>query len=228
MPDIIDFPLCTLTPSIIGINFAWNSRSGGSGFNGVTQVVSPLSGLWELAYIFEMAKEKHGRTYRALKMEMKGRFGWVRLPIFDPWRVRFVDAGWPTVEVPWSDEAPWSDETPWAFPDITTTVGADGLLGDEEITLEVASINDALETGHFFSINDYLYLIVRPVNDMTGGKRRFKIGPPLRQDVTVGDEVKVGRPTILCRLADDRSGSTTWRLGKFGEPSMEFIEVLER
>lgn len=228
MPDIIDFPLCTLTPSTIAIDNTWFSRSGGAGLNGVTQIVSPLSSLWELSYIFQLAKESHGRAYRALKMEMKGRYGWVRLPIFDPWRVRYADAGWPTDEVPWTGDVMWEDGVPWAMPDITTTVGVDGTLGDEEITLEVGSINDAMGRGHYFSVNDYLHLIIRPLDSMTGGKRRFKIGPPLRADFTSGYEVKVGRPTILCRLADDRSGSAPFKLGKFAEPGMDFIEVLER
>lgn len=229
MAAIIDWPFRTLTPVEIGIDHAWNSRDGGAGLNGVTQIVSPLSGLWEMSVTFSQAREAKNRAYRATKMKMKGRFGWVRFAIFDPFRVRFADAGWPEPSggIPFSDGEFFSDGSGFASPDITTTVGAAGLLGAEEVALNADMMNDALGVGHFFSIDDYLHLVTG-IGPLVGSSRTYEIGPPLRADVTVGDEVKIGRPTILCRLADDRSGAIRMRFGRFGEPSMEFVEVLER
>lgn len=231
MADIVDFPFKTLVPVEIGIDAAWNSRSGGEGMNGVTQIVSPLTALWEMSVLFNLTRESQGRAWRAVKMEMKGRYGWVRFPIFDPWRVRLADAGWPPAVaggIPHSDVAFFSDDSGYAYPDITTTVKAAGEIGDEEITLAIDDLGDALGAGHVFSINDFLYLVIRRLGEGAGVTRTFRIGPPLRADVAVGDVVQIGRPTILCRLVDDRSGAIRMKWGRFGEPSMEFVEVLER
>jgi len=161
------------------------------------------------------------------------------VPIFDPFRVRFADAGWPEmpepvdgpVPVDWTGPVPWSDPTPWAGTDIETTVQIGAIKGAELIVLDTNAMGDALGTGHFISINDYLYLTTRTHTlQGSGGDyyRPFDIGPPLREAIQPGDVVKIGRPTILCRLAEDRSGTIRLKFGRYGQPSMEFIEVLQR
>lgn len=230
MAEIVEWPIDALVPKEIGLNLAWNSRDGGAGLNGVTQIVSPLSALWEVSLALGLAGNVRVRAMRAVMAEIKGRYGWVRFPIFDPFRVRFADAGWdePVLPgIPFSDGSLFSDGTGFRYPDIATTVEAVGELGAEEITLDVGSIDDALGTGQFFSINDYLYMVVRPLT-ISGSNRVFKIAPPLREDVAVNDEVKIGRPTILCRLVDDRSGFANLSYGRFGEARLDLVEVLER
>lgn len=228
MAEVIDWPLCTLTPVEIALDHAWHSRDGGAGLNGVTQVVSPLSSLWEMSLSFSLFRATRIRSYRAIKMRLMGRTNHVRFPLFDPYRVRFGDAGWPEPPgIPFGDGSFFDDGTGFAGPDVSTTVSLAGSLGDDEVRFNVSSINDALSGGQFFSIDDFLYLVVG-LGDKVGNNRTFRILPPLRADIAVGDIVKVGRPTLRCRLVDDRSGAVNMRLGKFGEPTMEFVEVLER
>lgn len=227
--DIVSWPLNTLYPTEISLELMWNTRGGGAGLNGIEQIVSPLSALWSMSITLNVGTEEWLRGYRALKAEMKGRFGWIRFPLFDPHRVRRADAGWDdSAPIPFSDGTFFSDGSGFASPDITTTVAVAGEIGDEEVAFVVdPTLNDALGTGHYLSINDYLHLVVRPL-EKAGDNRIYKIAPPLRADIASADEVKIGRPTMLCRLADDKSGSVSLKYGRFGEPHLDFVEVLAR
>lgn len=231
MAPIINLEPRVLTPIEIGLNFAWMTRDGGAGLNGVTQIASPLTGLWEVSLVFEQVTNARARYYRALKMQAKGRYCWIRVPIFDPFIINREDIGIPpgTLPLHWDEGVLWSDGSGWALSDIRTTTSGVTNLGAEEINLAITgNLDSILGLGHYFSINDYLYMITS-VGDLVSSKvRTYGIGPPLRETVAANSVVMVGRPTILCRLADDRSGSIRLRLGKYGQPTMDFIEVIDR
>lgn len=234
-----DWPLRILTPTAIGLDLYWPTRSTGEALGGDEQIGSALSARWQLSLTFSINREARVRTYRGVKASLKGRYVAVRFPIFDPFRVSVVDAGGLPLTpggIPFSDGAFFSDGTGFASPDVTTTVTAVAALRSETIELDVGSINDALGFGQFLSVldpalplnaQDWLHVIT-DVGELADEKRTFTIAPPLRNAVSIGDEVKIGRPMSLFRLKDDMSGSVSMQYGRFGQPSMDFVEVMRR
>lgn len=229
---ILTWPLCVLTPVEIGVELIYASRSPGEPWAGRRQIISPLVSEWRLAMTLNLGTELRVRAFRALKAALKGRFTAINVPLFDPFRVRFEDAGWAAPTPPgisFSDGAFFSDGSGWAYPDVATTVAVAAEEGSEEITLEVASIGDALGVGHFLSIDDFLYVVrFGGYGERVDQNRTFGIAPELRADVAAGAVVRIGRPQMRARLAEDASGTAALRFGKFGQPVVEFVEVGER
>lgn len=228
----IQWPIKTLAPSDIAVDLIYATRSPGDPWDGRRQIQTALVSEWRLSMTIPLGSEERVRAFRAMKTVLKGRYTAINIPICDPYRVRRTDAGWPTPVgpgIPFSDEALFSDDSGWAYPDITTTVAIAGSEGDAEIAIEVDSIGDTLGAGHRFSINDFLYEVpFDGVGARVSDRRTFSIAPELRADVAVGAEVRIGRPIIRARLADDLSGAGALHLGKFASPTMEFVEVFAR
>lgn len=228
----------TLTPVAIGLDLYWPTRSAGEALGGDEQIGSSLSARWGMTLDFNIRGQTQVRAYRGIKAGLKGRYVATRFAICDPFRIRFVDADWPvpSAPIPFSDGTYFSDGTGFASPDVTTTVAAASALRSEEITLKVSTINDALGFGHFLSVTDptlpvdqadWLYMVTG-VLERSGNNRTFTIAPPLRAAASIDNEVRIGRPRGLFRLRDDMSGAAAFDFGRFGKPSMDFVEVMRR
>jgi hypothetical protein len=236
---IREWPLRILTPTAIGLDLHWPTRSAGEALGGDEQIASALSARWQMSLSFDLSRRVDVLAYRGMKASLKGRYVAVRFPIFDPARVRRSEARWPALVpegISFSDGSFFLDDTGFASADIVTTVAIDADLRAETIVLDVSTIGDALGFGHYLSITDlslpagaqdWLY-IVTGTEDPDSGTRTFTIAPPLRSAISIGDEVQIGRPMSLFRLRDDFSGSLSLEQGRFGQVSMDFVEVMRR
>lgn len=200
------WPVTVLPPVESAIQLVYASRSPGDPWEGHRQVITPLTSEWRISASFLVRTSQKARVYRALMASLKGRFNQIDFIICDPY-----------------------GPAQGALGETTTTAGAAGDEGDQQISIEVDSFGDSLREGHYISINNYLYMIQTDgMGTKAGGKRTYQIAPELREDVANNAVIRFWHPRCRCRLAEDATGRVAMHLRKFGAPTLELVEVLTR
>lgn len=132
----------------------------------------------------------------------------------------------------------------------TVTLRANAPLRATQIALTVAGVD--VEAGHHITLGDRLYLVSEVVSgpttppalnqlvsdspwsdalpwaDAVSGASAYtlKILPPLRADLLAGEPGRFRDLLVRCVLKDPLDGELDLDLGRFGAPSLTFIESL--
>ncbi|ODT17920.1 MAG: hypothetical protein ABS35_24760 [Kaistia sp. SCN 65-12] len=130
------------------------------------------------------------------------------------------------------------------------TLSANAPLRSTQVALTVAGVD--VEVGHHITLGDRLYLVSEvvsgptdppalnqlvsdsawsdalPWTDAVSGASAYtlKILPPLRADLVAGEPGRFRDLLVRCVLKDPNDGDLDLDLGRFGSPSMTFIESL--
>lgn len=231
MPDIVDLPANLRVSDRSDPQLIANTRSGGMAINGFEQIISPLSQRWIWRATIPIHKKDQARSLRVVLAKLQGRFGYLRARVCDMYRVSRNEMGAisvPDGKVPHSDGALFSDGSGYRPAGGTTNPVTGALAGTSTLVLDT---DIPLVAGTFFSINSWLYVITDiddPVDlDNPGTERTVRIAPPLRDPVTVEDEINFDAE-CLWQLASDDVGKLDLRLGKWGAVNLELIEPIGR
>jgi hypothetical protein len=226
MPTIIDLaglPISDRTDPIL----VPNTRSGGTAINGMEQVISPLTAIWQWRVVLPINTVGRARAWRATLAKLDGRFNYLRARVCDRYRLgrREVGATYSGTEVPHSDDSLFSDDTGFALAQPSSPVQVAAARGASSVRVLAADFNGAMTAGVFFSINDHLYVVTDWEEDGDDIALTFK--PPLRAAVTVDDLVEFDARAVWVLDADDM-GKMPLRLGRFGEVELTLTEALGR
>lgn len=227
MPEIIDVSPILRISDRTDPQLDFHTRSGGVALNGAEQIVSPLSSVWRFRAVFPIVTKPQARAIRVLKSKLQGRFNFVRLRICDRYGIsrRDVGAWYPESDVSHSDGAYFSDGSGYSLAPPTSPVTSAGAAGDLTLTVRASDFNDAMSSGVFFSVNDWLYQVDNW--ELVGTDYVMEISPPLREAVAI-DDIADFDPKCLWRLDTDLEGSLDLQIGKFGAVTLSLVEPITR
>lgn len=204
------------------------SRSGGMSATGFEQVTVSGAGRWRATGSIWLTRETDILAYQSLITQLEGRAGTAVVPAPIGYRPKDVNQRWLSAcaTSSFSDGSSFFDESEFAQSDIThATLAAGASLGATQISLTLV---DGLgpQPGHYFGIGQRLYRAGTVWRETEASPTQVRFWPPLREAATTGDRVILDRPVCLMRLVDDASGEPSLDMGKFGEPTLSFVEAL--
>lgn len=178
-----------------------SSVSAGPGLDGDEQIVGRENSVWEIKITAGRLIRERIPAWRAFIHSLRGRENPFRFTV------------WNTFSLPVSGP----------IPDGGICIVADDAPAGSTIAILSGYSGENINVGGYFSINDFLY----EVQSNVAGVVSFL--PPLRQAVTVGDQVKISGPTILLRLANDDDGRVYPTGMRFASPvTFTAKEVFQR
>lgn len=205
------------------------SRSGGASLTGSEQIVSSGAGRWRATVninLVALQLEDAVLSFRALMAQLEGRVGEILLPAFDAYRPRQNDGqmlsdaeGLGMIDATAFDHSGFEqDDVP------TATITASKPTNATEISLNLLG-NRGPRPGNYLSIGDRLYIARHVWQNTAGGVTYVSISPRLRAPVNTGDAVNLDKPHCLMRLASDDTGSLMLEMRRYGQTSLDFVEV---
>lgn len=229
--EIIDLPCGLFGPLVSDWIINVRGRAGGDSVTGNGQVVYGNAARWEATLDLSGFGRERQLAWAAIRAKMRGRVNLLRVCVCDRWRPKYSEIGLSPEDIatiggglPHSDGAFFSDGTGYAYePTMTLTAGADA--GDDTITVNATSINDALQPGQYISIDDWLYQVVGMSG--TPASRTYEIEPPLRRDAPAGAEMSLEARTIMA-FVSDMEGRMPRELGKHGNTQIQLVEWTNR
>lgn len=201
---------------------------------GLRQVVSNDAGFWQMTLGgVPIRTADQVREWRWLVAAGQGGIEDIIVGLFDCRQAPrpFAGRGVEDVGIPHSDGSTFSDGAGYSQSLVRMTLHADAALRATSITVNII-IAGRVKRGMFFSIGDRLHIITSaPTISVAGGdlgagqRISFNFLPPLREAVTAGDVVEMGKPKATMRLASADAGRLTLRTGRFGDPDVELVEA---
>ena len=225
--SIIDFP-----GQLFGaITRDWiidvRGKAGSENVNGNGQVVYGAQPRWEATLEFNLMKRDRVLVWQAIVAKMRGRVNLLRIGVCDPFQSTNAELGIeadPTDGIPHSDEMLFDDDV--GYSQGPTLPGVAAAIGATSITLDATPINDALQPGHMFSVNDWLYRVTGITG--TSSARTYEFEPPLRRAMLATDVVDL-RPSVIVAFASDKEArAKLGAAGRNGSASMNIIEWTNR
>ena len=205
-----------------------NSRSsGGRSATGREQAVYSDAGFWEVSIGgIRISERVEAASYRAMIARLRAGDD-ILLPLCDLYQA--VGSRLSTA---------------------AATLSADAHLRSMALSLTVTGVD--IQPGHHLTIGDRLHIVTEvtsgpesppllnqvasdspwsdalPWSDATAASSAYgiKILPPLRADYASGDPVSFRNLLVRCVLKDPTSGDLELDLGRFGAPSLTFIELI--
>ena len=228
MPTIIDLaqPISDRTDPIL----VPNTRSGGQSINGMEQVISPLTAIWQWRIILPINTVGRARAWRATLAKLDGRFIYLRASVCDRYRIGRRDVGaWSSSDpVPHSDDSFFSDDTGYGLAQPSSPVQVAAARGATSVRVLASDFAGAMTAGVFFSISDWLYLVTDwEVNEDDDTLLDITFKPGLRVAAEVGDDVEFDAKAVWV-LDSDEAGKMPLRLGRFGEVELMLTEAIGR
>ena len=218
-----------LVPRDIEFFLAPRTKTGGPALNGFTQVVGPPNDIWRAEFTFPPQQQDGVRLYRALQADMAGRLVGAWLKVWDRFGWDYATAygvTQPTADIPFSDTALFSDGSGFAPPKLRVPLDVAGSQYDVEVTLDSTQLVGAVPSGVYVSIGGWLHQVIA-AGAASGGQVVMRIRPGLREDFAVGTEVDF-EPRVLVRFASDETGRLPLNFGRWGEPTIQVEEVMNR
>jgi hypothetical protein len=229
--SIIDFP-CSLFGAVTRDWFIdVRGRSGGDNINGNGQVVYGSQPRWVATLDFNLIKRNRVLVWQAMMAKMRGRVNLLRICVCDPFQptngeigltasyIAEIEAG-----IPHSDDAYFDDDA--GYTQGPTLAGVATATGATSITVNATPINDALQPGHFFSVDDWLYRVTGISGTMAS--RTYEFEPPLRRAVTLVSVINL-RPQVIVAFDSDAEGRAKLGSGgRVGQVSFSISEWVNR
>jgi hypothetical protein len=216
-PTVFDWPR-SLVPADVVIRPPRKTMGLNTGLSENAQAVPSIRPPFGLTLPFGNLFGDKVLAYRALLASLEGRSNTVRVPLFDLW-FRATDAQIGAGAVPHSDGTPFSDGALYVTDDLFG-VTASGVQGQRMITVDFGQYGPLLQGGMHFGLGEYPY--VAAAVWWVGTVATIRCTPTLRRAYT--DEPLKLKPTMLCRLVDDDTGELRLTRGRYGAPTLDFVE----
>jgi|11BtaG_2_1085332.scaffolds.fasta_scaffold34550_1 hypothetical protein len=226
---IIDIPpsLMKLDASDLEINV--RGRSGGTSSTGVDHVIYGSQPRWEGKVSLLLPYKNDVLAWRALYSKIKGRVNLFKFRIVDPHGPEIPSANGVITasgnnSVPHSDNSTFSDGAGYAY-EPRLSLKSDLSVGDTSLTIDASTIGDALQVGHYFSIDDWPYRIVAIYG--TESAREYHFEPPLRRAAASGDILKVWAE-IIAGFETDLAANPALVTGDIVRTEFKILEWINR
>lgn len=225
--SIVDFP-CNLFGAVTR---DWmidvRGRSGAENTNGNGQVVYGSQPRWVATLEFPLMKRDRVLVWQAMLGKMRGRVNLLRICVCDPYQPTYTEAGLDAdaiaamlAGIPHSDTAYFGDGA--GYTQGPTLAGVAAAAGAVTFTIDATPVNDALQPGQMFSVDDWLYRVTGISG--SAAARVYEFEPPLRQAMTTADIINL-RPQVI--VAFDSDGEGRAKLGSGGRNGGVSLSVTE-
>lgn len=222
--DLVTFNKGLIPFQTLGFNIAARTRSGGPSMGGREQITSSGNALWTATGTARIRTPQMVREWRRMLWALQGRTNALLIGPCDCRNGGYVPPGAPSVHVPHDDLTPFDDGTLYSqgglFPKVVDTVG---VAGTNVVNIFPLSGVDILPGTYIGFDNARFYGIVS-IQDK-GFYKQLTLAPRLRQTVTTASTVQLCDARTQMRLTDDSIGSLELQLGRFGDVSLDLIEV---
>lgn len=229
--NIIDLP-CIFGPIVSDWVLNARGKSGGEGVTGTGQVVYGNQPRWEAALKLSGFTKERVLAWRAIRARMRGRVNVLRVCLCDLYRPTWGAIGLPAGDIdllrgngiPHDDDAYFSDDMGYEMEPVLLTAGTLA-AGAETMAFASSAITAALQSGNWFSYDDWPYQVTGV--DAGDDETTFTFEPPLRRAIPAGSEITL-RPTALMVFETDLEGRMPLNLGKRGEADINLVEWVNR
>jgi hypothetical protein len=227
---IIDIPpsLMKLDASDLEINV--RGRSGGTSSTGVDHVIYGSQPRWEGKVSLILPRKQDVLSWRALYSKIKGRVNLFRFRIVDPHGPQIQGANGLISQssnnpaVPHSDNSTFSDGTGYAY-EPTLSLASTLTVGSTSLTVDASPIGDALQVGHYFSIDSWPYRVVGMYG--TESAREYHFEPPLRRAAASNSSIKIWAE-IIAGFETDLAANPALVTGDIVRTDFKILEWINR
>lgn len=202
-------------------------KAGDNGISGAGQVVYGNRPRWTASLAVLTRRPGYNLGWRSLTAQLRGRVNVLRVHLGDPFAPSLATVGVPVADqalaragIPHGDGAGFSDDGGYSQTPSTTALAA-AAIGATSINFDGDAVGNALQGGHLFSIDDWLYQATGVAG--AGDSSVVTFEPPLRAAVAAGDELALDA-TALMALTDDLQGALELQPGLVGNPSLQLVE----
>jgi hypothetical protein len=228
---VIDFP-CNLFAAIAR---DWiidvRGRGGSESVAGNGQVVYGSQPRWVATLDFNLIGRDRVLVWQAITAKMRGRVNLMRICACDPFQPTFAEMGLSAAQIaeigtsiPHSDEAFFDDDSGYSQGPVLSGVVA--ARGATSFTVDATPVNDALQPGHMFSVDDYLYRVTGVSGVMAS--RTYEFEPPLREAMVATDSIDLRPHVIVAFDGDLEARAKLGSGGKVGAASIAITEWVNR
>lgn len=226
--EIIDIPASIMRVTASDLEINVRGRGGSSSVTGVDQVIYGSQPRWEGEVSLILPCKEDVLLWRVLYSKIRGRVNLFRFRIIDIHGPQINgqngDVSDAVEAVPHSDDAFFNDDAGYNYkPVVLTTVSHS--MGASEILIDATAINDALEPGHYVTIDDWTYRVVGMSG--TTAARTYAIEPPLRRDLSIGAQV-LPLATIIAGFEGDLPANPKLVVGDISGVTFKIIEWVNR
>jgi hypothetical protein len=230
MPDIIEWPFCTLTPSQVAPCLVPFTRSGGKSLGGVEPVTRTDLGYWTVDYtgvVIQNRYRNQWKTWQAIRQKLGGRSGLIAVRVPSSLSAPYASGHFePAIELPHDDDTPFDDDTEYLQGAISIVSVGVTPIASTSIKLRIINAEADL-VGVRFSYNHALYE-TGPAIEIDGDTSTVPISPSVRELIPDGADLEFDRPTVLCHLADDRGMDISQdAITKNTRPNVSFVEATD-
>lgn len=230
---IVDLPCGLFGPLVSDWFLNVRGRAANDGVTGAGQVIYGNQPRWEASLDLSGFRRERVLAWRAIRAKMRGRVNILRVCVCDRWRPKISELGLPAADIlllqgngiPHSDDAYFSDDTGYDQEPMVVTIGGVA-AGAEFFIVNATVINDALQPGHYFSHDDWLYQVTGISGTATS--RRYDFEPPMRRAIPAGSSINVGEAYALMAFQDDAQGRMPLQYGKHGNTQIQLLEWTNR
>ncbi len=218
-------------PALGAQGITWRRRgqtvAGRPSLTGLTRVASIDAGYWmaEVAGIVAVDPASV-RAFRALMSRLEGGAHQIRLPAFDganaPWPLSGGVPVTSAASTEFTDGTRFTDGTGFFEPSIRIALKEGAVRGATQVTVTVTDAAP-ISGGEYFTLGERLHEI-REVLSVSGADQTWWIWPRLRRDHPPGAVLNFDTPTCLMRLAGETDGDLALDMGRWGRPTVAFVE----
>ncbi len=160
MSEIIQWPVCVLTPQQASADLVPFSRSGGRTLGGIEPSTRTDLGFWSVTYsgiVMQNRERRAWQTWNAIRQTLGGRPGMIAVRVRSSLSAPYVSGKFePVIETDHSDDSPFDDDTPYTQGAISVVTDGVTAVGATSIRLRIINA-DANLVGVRFSYNHALY-----------------------------------------------------------------------
>ncbi|MGO6719560.1 hypothetical protein ACC717_05795 [Rhizobium ruizarguesonis] len=230
MPDIIEWPFCTLTPAQVAPGLVPFTRSGGKSLGGIEPVTRTDLGYWAIDYtgvVIQNRYRNQWKTWQAIRQKLGGRNGLIAVRVPSSLSAPYVSGHFePTSETTHGDDTLFDDDTGYEQNAISVVTVGVTPIASTSIKLRIINAEADL-VGVRFSYNHALYE-TGPVIEVSGDTWTVPISPSARELIPDGADLNFDRPTCLCHLAEDRGMDISQdAITKGTRPNVSFVEATD-
>lgn len=230
MTDIIEWPLCVLTPQTASANLVPFTRSGGTTLGGISPSTRTDLGFWSIDYgnvVMRNNRRQQWQTWQAIRQKLGGKSGLIAVRVPSTLSAPYVSGRFePLIETMHDDNTLFDDDTPYTQGAVSVVTDGITPIGATQIRLRIINAASNL-VGVRFSYEHALYE-TGPVISIDGDIWTLPISPTVRATIPHGSDLEFDQPTCLCHLADDRGMDVPQdAITKHSLPSVSFLEATD-
>lgn len=218
---LIPFP-SILVPTVQRWWLDARTRSGGETVSGREQVVSSGLGRWKASLSFPLINREMILAFRAWITQMDGR---ANRTMIGPCDCSIGNRFGPAFGgIPHSDQTMFGDGAGYAQGSVPAEAVAVAAAGTYEVRIYNGSTELPILVGSYIGLAGFFYVIVS-ATPQADNETVLGILPKLRAPVPIGSPIDWCHARAPMRLATDESGAFDLNLSRYGNPTLDLVEV---